>query len=51
MDPILLYDMLDDNRDWEFVVLPDNRGIVIGNYDLVATLLDSINLSERHINE
>ena len=50
MDPIQLVDIIEDNRDWEVTVLPDNRGILIGDYDTIIALLQSLNLSERYIN-
>ena len=47
MDHIILHDLIEENRDWEVLVLPDNTGVLIGDYDLISTLLDSLNLSER----
>lgn len=49
MDPIYLYELIEDNRDWEVIVLPDNRGVILGDYDLIESLLNTLNLSERYV--
>ena len=49
MDPIMLCELLDTNRDWEVTILPDNRGVLLGDYDTLVSLLDSLNLGESYI--
>lgn len=46
MEPIEIYDLIEDNRDWEVVILPYNQGVIIGNFDTISNLLNRLERDE-----